>query len=354
MTTSRVQPSAGPFRGSKTPLSELEKAILLTVHYRDLFGHALTRDELHADLLHPCPDPEALAPALARLDGPYLTVRGAYVTWKGREKLVELRAHRQAVSEATWRWAFRFGRWVRTIPFLKMAGVTGSLAMNNADRSHDVDMFFVAEAHRLWLTIPLLSLLKHFSRRCLAMQFCPNTCLDENVLEFPDQNLYVAHQIVHLVPLWGEEVYRRFLVANRWIENFLPNARAGAKLSVPVIRTPCITRMLASALPKTGGNAVNARLYQTGLRHALNHARRHGGPSAETIAQARRLRCYRLVNNGYAPTVLRRFLEGHTSRFAGVLTRQEMQRAFGGDAALESCCEEPRDSFFVSKYGCPA
>lgn len=335
-------------------MSGLEKAILLTVHYRDLFGHAPTREELHRYLFHPCPDPAALAPALARLEGRYLTLRDACVTWKGREELVERRARRQQASAAVWPWAVLFGRWVRTIPFVKMAGVTGSLAVNNAQKGHDVDVFCVTEAHRLWLAVPFLSLLKHFSRRCLSVQFCPNTCLDENHLEFPEQNLYVAHQIAQMVPLWGEEVYHRFRAANSWVSRFLPNAPASGK-SVPLAaRSRRLERAVASALPQRAGLAANARLHQAGLRRALNHARNHGGPPAEIIAQARQLTCYRLAGSGYAPTIYRRFMDGHASRFAGLLTREEMQRVFGGEESHYAHCAGPVEQFFTDKYGRPA
>ncbi|MBI3385590.1 hypothetical protein HY031_00730 [Candidatus Gottesmanbacteria bacterium] len=40
-----------------------------------------------------------------------------------------------------------------------------------------------------------------------------------------EQDLFTAYEVLQMVPLWERErAYKKFLSANRWVSNFLPNA----------------------------------------------------------------------------------------------------------------------------------
>src|SRR5262245_43159613 len=91
--------AAGELHGET---SSLEQAVLLTVHYRDLFCHALTIDELKKYLLFVVADDDSLEAAVDHLRGRHLSRIGEYVTWKGREWLVQERRKRLAASEHLW------------------------------------------------------------------------------------------------------------------------------------------------------------------------------------------------------------------------------------------------------------
>ena len=53
---------------------------------------------------------------------------------------------------------------------------------------------------------------------------CPNYLVTENLLAVHDRNLYTAHEIVQMIPLYGLDVYRQMCALNQWIIDFLPNA----------------------------------------------------------------------------------------------------------------------------------
>src|SRR5688572_19897278 len=69
----------------------LEKAVLLTVHYRDLFRHPLTVEELRKYLVLAPVDAAVLDEALGNLMQTHLSRSGDYIVWKGRENIVEER-----------------------------------------------------------------------------------------------------------------------------------------------------------------------------------------------------------------------------------------------------------------------
>jgi hypothetical protein len=50
--------------------------------------------------------------------------------------------------------------------------------------------------------------------------------LAETRLAMSDENLYSAHEVVQMIPLYGMEVYGRFRELNRWAWNYMPNAGA--------------------------------------------------------------------------------------------------------------------------------
>ena len=50
-----------------------------------------------------------------------------------------------------------------------------------------------------------------------------NYYVDEAMLEIKEKNIYTATEVITLFPLEGSEVFKRFLVANNWTTQFLPN-----------------------------------------------------------------------------------------------------------------------------------
>lgn len=58
----------------------------------------------------------------------------------------------------------------------------------------------------------------------VANKLCLNLWLDESALVLNQQNLYSAHELCQLQPLYNrDQTYQKFLAANLWYKNFLPN-----------------------------------------------------------------------------------------------------------------------------------
>jgi len=53
---------------------------------------------------------------------------------------------------------------------------------------------------------------------------CPNYFISAQALIFPEQNLYTAHELIQMVPLFGQRVYDSIRQSNPWSQQFLPNA----------------------------------------------------------------------------------------------------------------------------------
>lgn len=144
-------------------------------------------------------------------------------------------------------WKFRlYIKLLSLFPQIKLVGLSGSIAMMNADKNDDIDIFIITAKNRLFtgrfLAIILAKLLgihrkrveniKNISSTFHVSRYTNKVCLnlffDEGNLEVPDfkKTKYVAHEILQMKPVIVKgDIYQRFLKANSWVFNFFPNAK---------------------------------------------------------------------------------------------------------------------------------
>lgn len=122
---------------------------------------------------------------------------------------------------------------LRRVPSVKMAAVTGSLAMLNAGENSDIDLMIVVSAGNLWTTRIIVALLLALAgfrlRRAGESQekdrLCLNIWLDEKDLAWTKKNIFTAHEICQIVPLVNKDkTYERFLWENKWVLEYWPEA----------------------------------------------------------------------------------------------------------------------------------
>jgi len=207
-----------------------EQAILNTLNYADIFDYPLTRGQIHQYLEEPLPT-KTLKTLLARMvtEGKLTHLNGFYCL-PGREEIIKLRKRREVYSQAKIRKARRVAAILGLIPWIRLVGITGSLAMENASKNDDIDLMIITTPRRLWLTRGLVVILLRLSGQYrrpkkIKDRICPNLMLSEEALQFPDHDLFIAHEIAHMKPILNRGcTYQKFLKANLWVRNFLPNA----------------------------------------------------------------------------------------------------------------------------------
>lgn len=204
----------------------LGTAILCTVAYADVFDYPLTAAQIHRYLVGTATSPDPVNRALQAdgWAGKRLENRASYYTLPGRGGLVDLRQRRATIATRMWPRAVRYARAMAGLPFVRLVALTGALTMDNVDPGDDLDFLIVTETGRLWLTraIVIGFIVKPASRQ--GNEICPNYLLSEQALVFPEQNLYVAHELSQMIPLTGLDIYRQIRERNRWTRRFLPNA----------------------------------------------------------------------------------------------------------------------------------
>jgi len=193
---------------------------VLSVVYADLFDYPLTAAEIHRY----CGVKASFTTIYAEIQRfGFLSQSGDFYTLSGRESLAAVRARREDISSRLWFHALRYGRAIANLPFVRMLAVTGSLAVNNSESHADIDYFIVTEPGHLW-TCRALALALGRLAALQRLNLCPNYLVTTRALTFPDQNLYAAHEIAQMIPLYGLDVYAEIRRRNAWVADFLPNA----------------------------------------------------------------------------------------------------------------------------------
>jgi hypothetical protein len=202
-----------------------DEAILQTLVYADIFDYPLTPHEIHYYLIAKPATRDAVQAALA--GSPWLAGRiqrdNGYVMLRGRGAIGAQREARRRSSAALWPAARRWAAVMGCLPFVRMVAVTGALAVDNAPAGDDIDFMIVSAADRVWLARALAVVVVRLARRT-GVGLCPNYVLAETALEQQRQDLFVAHDLVQMVPLVGQEVAEGMLRANPWTRDYLPHA----------------------------------------------------------------------------------------------------------------------------------
>lgn len=198
-------------------------SVFHTVAYSDVFDYPLTAGEVHCYLASMSASLEEVTQALA--DETLFTRVEDYFSLRGREAIVETRRRRAQIAKRLWPKATRYGQILARLPFVRMVAITGSLAMNNTDEGKDVDYMIITSPGRLWICRALILLAARFAK-LEGVRLCPNYLVTTNALTLHERSLYVAHEVMQMIPLSGLEIYREMCRLNSWTAQYLPNAAA--------------------------------------------------------------------------------------------------------------------------------
>lgn len=207
-------------------------AAIATVAYADIFGFSLATTEFNQWLI----GRKRVSRALLLRSPFVITSRGreAFITLGKKTSLLRQRTIREASSVRKWQLIRQAARLLRLVPTVKLVGVTGGVAVNNARSSDDIDLFLVTQKGTLWISRFLATLILDVTRMrrrpdatVVKDKICLNMFISETALAVPsaERDLYAAHEVLQMKPLWERGgVYRKFLAANRWVHEVLPNA----------------------------------------------------------------------------------------------------------------------------------
>lgn len=212
---------------------EVKPAILKTLAYSDIFDYPLTFDELWEFLIGEKISKEQFKKELSGLSSK-VAQRDGFYCFLERGEIIKKREKREAISNHKARIAKKIISFLRFIPTVRLIGVSGALAMRNAEEKDDIDWFIIVQRNRLWITrllllvfLELLGLRRKREERAAADKVCLNMLVDESYLCLPKdkQDLYSAHEVVQMLPVFERfNTYKRFIQANLWVKKFLPNS----------------------------------------------------------------------------------------------------------------------------------
>jgi hypothetical protein len=207
----------------------LSDYLYATVAYADVFDYPLTGDDLYFRCIKKIPGKNLRARPIPGI------ARNNYLMFlKGRQSIVETYKKRHEYSKLKWIAARNIAWKLQIIPTIFLVGVTGGLAVNNADLSDDIDLFFITARGTVWITRLLVNIAVGFygkrrkpGDKHVTDLICLNMFISDDAMRLPEaeQDLFSAHEVLQMEPVWSRrDTYRRFLQANMWVKDFLPVA----------------------------------------------------------------------------------------------------------------------------------
>ncbi len=212
----------------------MEKAILSTLIYADIFDYSLKIYEIHKWLVGRKVTLRQAEKTLKKLNYELRIMnKGEYYFLKRRESVVLKRQRKEKQSAIYFRKAKILCQILKIIPFVKLVGISGGLAMENAGKSDDIDLFIITAKDRMWISrlfiLGLLSLTGQRRKRTdqgrkIAGKICINILLAEDKLEQSNKDIFTAHEVLQMRVLWQRNgIYSKYLSDNSWAFKFLPN-----------------------------------------------------------------------------------------------------------------------------------
>ncbi len=161
--------------------SELEKSIIKTVSYFNLFHYPLTLLEVYKWLFEPDREYE-LKEILEALDNlaqaGILEKKFGFYFFSGQSEAVRIRLERYRLSEKKFKIALAVARRLYKLGYVKNISICNNAGYNNAQPESDIDFFIIISAGRLWLSRLLITLITSaLGRRRHAQKIANRACL---------------------------------------------------------------------------------------------------------------------------------------------------------------------------------
>lgn len=226
----------------------MEKAILKTLIYANIFDYPLKGYEVHKWLISRKDSFQKVQKGLDKLfTKKKIGKESDYYFLKGKNTLRLKRIRNAKFSKSLLIKANIVSNVLRLVPWIKLVGISGGLAMENAHKKDDVDLFIVTAKGRLWLSrflavllLTVLNVRRARETKNVCGKFCLNLFISEDDLEQDKKDLYTAHEVLQMKPLWQRNgMYKKFLEENGWAFRYLPNwtGTTGGKSITDTTRT---------------------------------------------------------------------------------------------------------------------
>jgi len=232
-------------------MNDLDKSILKTLAFFDVFSYPLTAEEIFKWLYKPNNKYSLLNVKDTLKNSKDLkekiSLTEAFYSLKASEHTAYIRKKNNNIAERKFYKAIRLIKIYRLVPFVRMVAVCNTLAYSNAREGSDIDLFIITRRGKIWLarffTILLVKFLgKRPNEEDHTDAFCLSFFIDEDHLNIEKINIhgkdiYTPYWVAQLMPIYDPDgLYGKFIKENKWYRKYLPNAYAN-QFSKQVVET---------------------------------------------------------------------------------------------------------------------
>jgi hypothetical protein len=204
--------------------SLVSKGIMKVLLYSDVFHYPLTQEEIAQR--HPLENVsiKEIENGLAELleKQVIFQIKGFY-TLQNNPTSIERRLKANLLAQKYLKTSKRIVNVLKHFPFVRGIFLSGSISKNYIDENSDIDYFVITKAGYLWVVRSLFVLFRRIGLLGSRKLFCFNYIIDEDHLKTEHQSIYIATEIVTLIPMYQESIHQEFLKANTWMQAYYPN-----------------------------------------------------------------------------------------------------------------------------------
>ena len=299
-------------------MTTTEKAIIRTLLYFDIFSHPLEKNELY-ELICTSPDRFAFEKDLETLIEKQLVSKEGEYCYISKSKLsVEERVKKYERALNYHKIARFITAFICRLPFVRGVMISGSLSKNAISKNDDIDYFIIAKKGRLWLCKFFILLFKKIFLLNSRKYLCINYFIDERCLEIADKNIFTATEIVFLVPLRNQEIYKQFLDANSWTKLFFPNRPFNLNHCTNNSE-PFFKRLLEKMLNGKTGDKLDSYFMELSVK---KNKKRYGLADQKLISS--NIRNDKLVSKNHFPGYQHTIIERYNSKISAFRTENQI------------------------------
>ncbi|MBI2415982.1 MAG: nucleotidyltransferase domain-containing protein [Candidatus Kerfeldbacteria bacterium] len=214
-------------------MTSLQRAIVETICYFDLFDYPLTLAELERYLWQAnSVSTVTLANTVAQLSTIIACTNG-WLTLVGREQIIQTRHERYNASEQKWHKRLPYLRLLSFLPGVEAILIVNTLAYHNARPASDIDLLIITRPGKIWSTRFFTTLLAKLLRLrprpgytkdtlCLSF-YLDRSQLDLNALNNGSADRHQAYWLAQAFPVYDpQQLATALLIANPWVKQRLP------------------------------------------------------------------------------------------------------------------------------------
>lgn len=214
-------------------MTQLQRSILATVSYFDLFDYPLTMAELWHNLWQPPTDTTLALVYEAVTELPRLNYNNGLVTFIDRGQLASTRAERYLESNYKFKKRLPYITLLTYLPWVEAVLVVNSLAYSNASDQSDIDLLIITRPGKIWstrfFTTTLTKILgirpqPHHTKDTLCLSFYLTTdALNLMALSNSQADRHQAYWLSQAYPVYDpKNILTQLQAANTWLQPLLP------------------------------------------------------------------------------------------------------------------------------------
>lgn len=215
-------------------MNELEKSILKTVIYFDIFNYPMTVFEIWKYLYGFECELGDVVSCISNSDNikRYIETKNGFYFLKGKKELIYSRKSKRDSSIAKIQMAKGVICFLRFVPFIRMIAISGSIGYFNVKEDSDIDIFIIIKDGHVWFTRFFITLFTHLlSKRRHGKKIKNRICLNFYISDKAMDLEYLAHEndvwftywFLTVSPIFDLGVYENFYYSNKWVNKLSKN-----------------------------------------------------------------------------------------------------------------------------------